>query len=200
MIKFNIHFPVYFFNLNGESFMKSTTLQFFGIIATLIFGYYKLKKQFRLNKDWEDSKNFIPILLRLSQNLLNLHYVFLFRGKFCPPIEAKCPTLEKPNEKAERGYQFLQIGIEIINDLKQIVYLIPSKKLPNLINLCSNILDHLEKKEKGKKRHLDYLIVSIIGALDKETKQEFDKESELFYDFYFQLHKIMKEEFISLNS
>jgi len=134
-------------------------------------------------------------------NLLNLHYAFLFRGSFCPSIEAKCPTLEKNSDKAERGYQFLQMGIEIINDTKQIIYLIPSKNLPNLINLCSKALEHLEKKEKGKKRHLDYLITTIIGLLNKDTigKKEFDEESELFYDFYVQLHKIMKEEFILLN-
>ena len=112
----------------------SILLPTLGVIGTLIIGYFKLKKQisadrknldrkFKLNKDWQDSKSFLPIILCLSQNLLNLHYAFLFKGKFCPSIEAKMPLLykNKKDNTAERSYLFFQIGMNIINDTKQLI-------------------------------------------------------------------------------
>lgn len=96
------------------------------------------------------------------------------------------------------------MGLEIIEDAKQILYLIPSNKLPNLINFCSKLLDYLEKKEKDKKRHLDFLITSLAGQLsfneDETFKNMCDKEKDYFYDAYIRLNKIMKKEFVLLNS
>ncbi len=177
-----------------------------------------IDRKFKLNKNWQDSRQFLPGILNLSTNLKDFYYFLLYKGTFWPSTEAIRPTIDSDGKEgtispAERGLSFLKIGLKIIEEVKTIIYLFPNERLPRLRKLCCDILDYLDNAQKGK-RHLEILHQNIIEDLaeknkSKETQDKNDLKAlkktlndaqTIFDDFYHHLNEIMREEFPSLNS
>ncbi len=180
---------------------------FGAIIGSFIGPYLILKRQYSLTKNWELSKEFLPILQDILVDLDSLYYAFLHKGTFCPPLEPRQPKMSFDGKDvdmsyADRGFQFLQIGNNIIKNCRKIIYALPNKELPNIQNKCKNIVHYFTKQEEGKKRHLDYLITHMLGILDNKK----DDDPKVLSDakikmktFYEELDKLMEQDFSSLS-
>ncbi len=131
-------------------------------------------KQFSLQKNYQDTKDNLPTLLEILDDLTKLNQAFIFKGIFCPLIEHRAPVLSmqdgsKENEMsyAQRGYQFQFFGLRIINNCRKILYITPKRNLPCTLKICKELKEFLTFQEKGKKAHLDFMITSLVSYLSR---------------------------------
>lgn len=185
-----------------------------GGVATLIitgfFGILNIKKQLKLQKNYQDTKDNLPILLEILNDLNILHQAFLFKGTFCPLLEHRCPTLTQQDSfkegemsYAQRTYQFHLIGLRVINNCRKIIYLTPKKNLPETLKICKKIKESLSFQEKDKKTHLDLMITTLSSYLsrnetytspDIKGKEACKKFQDELLEFYQQLDLQIEKE------
>ncbi len=162
----------------------------------------KILKEFSLQKNYQDTKDSLPILLEILDDLNTLNQAFVFKGTFCPPIEHRMPTLSmKDSSKegemsyAQRGYQFRLIGLRIISNCRKIVYITPQKNLPETLKTCKELKEFLSSQEEGKKAHLDFMITNLTSYLSRnESNPSPDVEGKNLCDqFQEKLAKFFRE-------
>lgn len=159
-------------------------------------------KQFLLQKKYQDSKDSLPVLLEILDDLNKLHQAFIFKGIFCPPLEHRVPSLGMQDglrdgemSYAQRGFQFHQIGLRIISNCRKIVYITPKQNLPETLKICKNLKEFLNSQEEGKKTHLDFMITNLTSYLSRnESNTSPDKEGrDLCDQFQKDLAKFFRE-------
>ncbi len=192
-----------------------------GLLIPGCFAYHHLKiqiaasnkvvlRKFRLEKKYQDAKANLPILLELLEDLYTLYQAFVFKGKFCPQLEHRTPSFsfadkgsdEKSKAKmsvAQRAFQFYSIGRKIINNCRKVIFLSGRDHLPKTVALCKQIKLYLLKQEPGKKRHLDFMIQTLVSSLDDEQNLVADKGlfrtyQEEFLQFHNELDAIVEAE------
>ena len=186
-------------------------------IITIFASWKNIIKKFSLNRNWQDSKEYLPILINLLKDLKTLQYAFLFHGPrsktHCPNKEHRAPTItEYDSEKegefsiAQRCFYLLTFALNILDNCRKIIYTVPKGQLPKTKALCKEIKSYLDAKKKGGKFNIDYLIISLTSALNKNFSKD-ASEKELFKDtadkilsFYIKLDETLEKEFPLLNS
>lgn len=170
----------------------------------------KILKEFSLQKNYQDTKDSLPTLLEILEDLNTLNQAFVFKGIFCPPIEHRAPTLsmqdgskEGEMSYAQRGYQFRLIGLRIISNCRKIVYITPKKNLPETLKICKELKEFLSSQEEGKKAHLDFMITNLTSYLsrnesntspDREGKNLCDQFQEMLAKFFRELDAQIEKE------
>lgn len=161
-----------------------------GVLLTAVIGYNKLIKQLKANNAKDNLQNLIDIL----KNLKSLQEAFLYAGSFffIPSLMHRCPNLSDTDgdgkEKmsyAQLSYLLHQIGMNINENCKKIIYLTPNLETSTL---CKELNNYLWKKDPGKKSHIDFMISGLITYLTgKESKQrdkfeEFQQTLQIFIE------------------
>jgi hypothetical protein len=159
-------------------------------------------KQFLLQKKYQDTKDSLPVLLEILDDLNKLHQAFVFKGIFCPPLEHRAPSLGMQDglkdgelSYAQRGFQFHQIGLRIISNCRKIVYITPQRNLSETLKICKSLKEFLSSQEEGKKTHLDFMITNLTSYLSRnESNTSPDKEGrDLCDQFQKELAKFFRE-------
>lgn len=146
------------------------------VIATLLGAVlnnlFLIYKTFQENK-YKDSKDNLPILLEILENLNILEHAFIFKGTFCPYIEHRCPEISekdgdgiKTMSYAQRAHQFRKVGQSIIKNCSKIIFLTPKGYLPRTKVTCKEIKDFLTyKKSSHEIIKIDYLTQMLLPIL-----------------------------------
>ena len=182
-------------------------------IITAIATRKSLIKKFSLNRNWQDSKEYLPILINLLEDLKTLQYAFLHHSSidqtFCPNKEHRIPTITKHDSEkkgefsiAQRHFYLLTFGINILDNCRRIIYTVPKGQLQKTKALCKEIKLFLDAKEKDKKFSIDYLIYTLSSTLGKSVSKEdlfnLNQIAETMLSFYKRLDETLEEEFSSL--
>ena len=184
-------------------------------IITIFASWKNIIKKFSLNRNWQDSKEYLPIFINLLEDLKTLHYAFLHHSNIdqtiCPNKEHRAPTItEYDSEKegefsiAQRHFYLLTFGINILDNCRRIIYTIPKGQLLKTKALCKEIKRFLDKKENGKKFSIDYLIGTLSSTLKKSDSKDFNNKdllhqtAETMLSFYMKLDETLEKEFSSL--
>lgn len=167
-----------------------------------------MEKQFNLNRQVRYSEQLLPVFLEILDDLWILHEVFVFKGRYCPPIEHRSPNLDLHDDEkneitsyAKREYAFREIGQRLIQNCRKISFLSNEEKLRKTITTCKEIKNYLTRKEKGKKRHFDRCLISLTSYLTEKHHDEkglLNEAEETLLSFRDQLEKSLEKEFPTL--
>lgn len=117
-----------------------------------------------------------PILSTIIDDLHILQRAFCFKGKFCPPIEAQCPTLSQYDNGgdsmsyASRTYQFSDVGYRISRSCRQILFLTNEKDIKGILTCCRELKAYLMSSDPGKKSNLEFLMCILADHLSSENR------------------------------
>ena len=155
-----------------------------------------LRREFLLQKRYQDTKDNLPVLLEILEDLHVLQQAFVFRGVFCPPLEHRAPNLSEKDgtgldmSYAQRTHQFYLVGLRIIKNCRKIIFLTPCTSLPETLKMCKELKNFLSSREEGKKTHLDFMTTTLTSYLGGQSKDmrtgdlctQFHTKLQLFQD------------------
>ncbi|MBS0649545.1 MAG: hypothetical protein JSR93_00135 [Verrucomicrobia bacterium] len=128
-------------------------------------------EMFDLQERKNDARATIPVVIVILEDLANLQQAFVFRGKFIPGLEHRCPDIqlndsEVENEMsvAERTQQLRLIARKMLNNCRRVIFLMPKNVMPETVKVCRSIRDAWTLKESGKK-HAYEIKISAIGSI-----------------------------------
>lgn len=178
-----------------------TSIGFFVTIGTTLIGiissHFLLKKQIKNSP--QIAKEYLSVLLQLLENLQILETAMIYRGKFCYIIEHRCPTLslhdgESDYSYAERAHLFLIKVRELIKNCREIIFLTPTKDLPQTIEIIRDIKKYLIQEER--KTHTTLL--NGISEQDHWDRNQCDNYARQFNSFYQHLDDLIEKELPNL--
>jgi hypothetical protein len=168
---------------------------FIGAIGAARFTAHGTLKHLKIQNKYQDTKDNLPILLEILEDLNILQQAFVFNGAFCPPLEHRCPAISDKDGDglntmsfAQRGHQFRMVGYRIVRNCRRIMFLTPNGSLLKTLKTCREIKDFLYKKRTSdSKTHLDFMINSLTSYLGGKTSDsaglhKFSKEVQKFHD------------------
>ncbi|MDR3551116.1 MAG: hypothetical protein P4L31_06915 [Candidatus Babeliales bacterium] len=166
-----------------------------------------------MQNKYQDSKNNLPILLEILEDLEKLEYAYVFKGQFCPLIEHRCPSFSDKDgdgtntmSYAQRSHQFRMVGHRIIKNCRKIVFLTPKEHLPNVLEICVELNSFLcSKKTPDSKTYFDLMINILMYELNPECiKNNSDPTINIFIEklrqFHEKLDRAIQEELPSLGN
>lgn len=152
------------------------------ILAPLFLGWWNLRTEIKANKkslldmfNFQERKNdaraTIPVVIEILEDLEDLQQAFIFRGRFIPGIEHRCPDIQfddGTNENqisiAERTHQLRLIARRVLCNCRKVIFLLPENVMPETVKACKAIRDVWIEKAPGMKYAYE-LKISAIGSI-----------------------------------
>lgn len=176
-------------SIKEENEIRSKDYAFLALLVTQVGGFVvvwrqnrankkNLDRQFSLEKRKNDVIAYAPVLLEILRDLNILYSALVYKGRFCPIIEHRCPNITKEDPSstldntkthsmsiAQRGFQFFSIGLRLVDNCKKIIFLAKKEELPITIALCREIKQFLFSLEQGKNTKLQKIMTGIQSCL-----------------------------------
>lgn len=169
-----------------------------GTILAICVSHRGLSKQLKNNQ--QIAKDYLPILLELLENLDILQMALVYKGKFCPIIEHRCPSLS-PNDGeadysyAQRAQLFFVAGRKIIKCCREVIFLTPEGDLPKTKNKLTEIKTFLMHTKPGQKSSLEKIHQELLLAIaEREVTDDCFSYFEIISNFHADLDKLIELE------
>lgn len=134
-----------------------------------------LLEMFNLQERKNDARANIPVVIEILDDLADLQQAFVFRGRFIPGLERRCPDIQFKDSKAEnqmsvaeRAYQLRVIARRMLNNCRKVIFLMPKNVMPETVKACKAIRDTWTSKEPGKKHAYEIKINAIASILQDD--------------------------------
>lgn len=130
-----------------------------------------LKKQIKNSP--KVAEEYLKVLLELLENLDILKEGLRYRGKYCPIIEHRCPTLS-PNDGegdfsyAQRAHFFRSIGRKAIRNCRQIICLTSEDDLRGIQRQVKEIKKYLLGSDSEKKNTLELIEQCLLTLISEK--------------------------------
>lgn len=128
-------------------------------------------EMFNLQERKNDARTNIPVVIEILDDLADLQQAFIFRGRFIPGLEHRCPDIQFKDGKAEgqisvaeRTHQLRLIARRMLTNCRKVIFLMPRNVMPETVEVCRSIRDAWTSKEPGKKYAYEVKI-NTIGSL-----------------------------------
>jgi hypothetical protein len=152
-------------------------------VSSSLISHWAVSKQQKKQNQYQDAKEKLPILLEILEDLEILEQAYIFKGKFCPLKEHRCPDLSAVDgdallklSYAQRVHQFRIIGHKLIRNCRRMVYLTPKGHLPNVLMRCSEIKNFLCHKEfLDSKTYFDLMIGCLLNYMAATNEKDCPK-------------------------
>ena len=146
-------------SIKEENEIRSNDYAFLALLVTQVCGFgvvwwqnrankKNLDRQFSLEKRKNDVVVYAPVLLEILRDLNVLYSALVYKGRFCPIIEHRCPNITKEDPSptldntkidsmsiAQRGFQFFSIGLRLVDNCKKIIFLAKTSFIFNTIEI-----------------------------------------------------------------
>ncbi|HEV3251136.1 MAG TPA: hypothetical protein VGZ71_09310 [Puia sp.] len=114
-------------------------------------------------------------MIEILDDLMNLQQAFIFRGRFIPGLEHRCPDIqfkdggtENRMSVEERTHQLRLIARRMLNNCRKVIFLMPKNVMPETVKACMAIKDAWTSKEAGKKYAYEIKINAIGSILQND--------------------------------
>lgn len=156
------------------------------IWAPLLVAWWNLRTEIRANRksslemfNFQEKKNdaraTIPVVIEILEDLADLQQAFIFRGRFIPGIEHRCPDIQFKDggtanqiSVAERTHQLRVIARRVLSNCRKVIFLMPENVMPETVEACKAIRDAWTGKAPGKKYAYEIKINAIGSILQND--------------------------------
>lgn len=135
-------------------------------------------EMFNFQEKKNDARTSIPVVIDILEDLADLQQAFIFRGRFIPGLEHRCPDIQFMDSETEnqlsvakRTHQLRLISRRLLNNCRKVIFLVPKNVMPKTIEVCRTIRDVLNGKEPGKKYAYEIKINAIQSILQNDCDQ-----------------------------
>lgn len=156
------------------------------IWGPLLVAWWNLRTEIKANRksslnmfNFQERKNdaraTIPVVIEILEDLADLQQAFIFRGRFIPGIEHRCPDIqfrdgatENQISVAERTHQLRLIARRVLSNCRRVIFLMPENVMPETVEACKAIRDAWTGKAPGKKYAYEIKINAIGSILQND--------------------------------
>jgi hypothetical protein len=126
---------------------------------------------FNLQERKNDARTNIPVVIEILDDLADLQQAFIFRGRFIPGLEHRCPDIQFKDgategqiSVAERTHQLRLIARRMLTNCRKVIFLMPKNVMPETVEMCRSIRNAWTSKKSGKKYAYE-IKINAIGSL-----------------------------------
>ncbi len=156
--------------------------KFWPMWAPLLFAWWNLRTEikanrksslemFNLQERKNDARANVPVVIEILNDLANLQQAFIFRGRFIPGLEHRCPDFQFKDggtdnqmSVAERTHQLRLMAQRMLGNCRRVIFLMPKTVMPKAVETCKTIRNTWDSKEPGKKLAYE-LKINAIGSI-----------------------------------
>lgn len=172
--------------MNETNSWSEQLLQAWPVLVPLLCTWWNLKTEIKANRKSSlemfnfqerknDARDTIPVVIEILEDLADLQQAFIFRGRFIPGVEHRCPNIqfkdgatENQISIAERTHQLRLITRRVLNNCRKVIFLMPENVMPETVEACKAIKNAWTGKAPGKKYAYEIKINAIGSILQNE--------------------------------